>query len=99
MIVPETEYDNKKLSLTSNVFISTSNGCIYSINLLSNGSEAKPIINWGDRNFRDIIFKGVNKLPRGFELVSVYRDLKCTTEQKKMNINLDSTVENIKNIL
>jgi hypothetical protein len=79
VIVPETEYDNKKLSVTSNVFVCTSKGCIYSINLLSNGSEAKPMISWGgDRKERDIIFKGVNKLPKGFELVSVYRDLKCT---------------------
>jgi hypothetical protein len=31
--------------------------------------------------------------------VSVYRDLKCTIEQKKINVNLESTVENIKNIL
>lgn len=38
-------------------------------------------------------------MAKGFELVQLWRDLKCTSELKKMDVNLEPTVANIKAIV
>jgi hypothetical protein len=99
VIIPETEYDNKKVSLTSKVFVVGASNGIFAIDLLEGAAEARVVASWENRRERDVIFKGVNKLARGFEVVTLWKDLKCTSEIKKMNINLEQTVENVKGIL
>jgi hypothetical protein len=81
------------------VYIISKEGGIYSINLLKNSTEPKPLSNIADKRERDVIYRGVNKLAASFELVSLWRDLKCTSEFKKMDMNMEPTVGNIKNIL
>lgn len=34
-----------------------------------------------------------------FEIVSLWKDLRCTTEVKKIDVNVEGTVGNVKNIL
>lgn len=97
--VPETQYENKKLSITSRVYITTTDGSIFSLNLLKSSTEAKSLSGNEEKKNRDVIFRGVNKLQSSFELVSLWRDLKCTSEIKKMDTNIEPTVSNIKNIL
>ena len=59
--VPETEYENKKLSITNKLFVSTSSGKVHSFNILQNRSEGK-IISKEEGEDRNRIFNGVNML-------------------------------------
>lgn len=80
IFIPETQYENKKLSLNSQIYISTKEGTIYSLNLLKNSTEPRLLTEvHGEKKERDVIYRGVNRLQNGFELVSLWRDLKCTS--------------------
>ena len=96
--VPETEYENKKLSITNKLFVSTSKGKVYSFNILQNRSEGK-IISKEEEEDRNRIFNGVNMLGETFESVSLWRDLKCSSRKHSTGVNLEASVSNIKSIL
>lgn len=61
------------------VYIIKSDGSIYSINFLKNANEAKLLSGGPEKRERDVIYRGVNKLPNGFELINLWKDLKCTS--------------------
>ena len=97
--VPDTEYENKKLSLTNKIFVTTKKGKIRSFNLLENRSEGVPLISGQEDEDRNIIFRGVNMLGETFESVRLWRDLKCSSKKYPTGVNLEATVANIKSIL
>lgn len=99
VFVPETEYENKKLSLTNHLFLTTRGGKLYKFNLLQNRSEPSLLTKEDEEGDRNIIFRGVNILGESYELVSLWRDLKCRSDRKPTKVSLEATVANIKVIL
>lgn len=74
LIVPETEYENKKLSLNSHIYVMTIDGDMFHFDMLKDTEGT--LVHGAPRN-KDVIFKGVNVLSRGFEFVTLWKDLKC----------------------
>lgn len=47
----------------------------------------------------NIIFQGVHNFNGILEMVTLWTDLKCTKNSKKMTVNTEKTVNNLKNII
>ena len=52
-----------------------------------------------DGNNRAIIYQGVNGYNDKLEVITLWNDLRCTKSVKKMGVNLEKSIPNIKKII